>query len=82
MIYQYVRFQHSQDDLPEHIEGPFTYIQAHHGIMEAETPDGEFVVDFAALNVDGTWDAGPHSSPTRGYTDAVFYASESPQAEV
>jgi hypothetical protein len=70
----YVRFQCSDDRLPEHIDGPFEYVQQHHGIMEATDLEGNFLPDFAALNKDGTWNAGPTAPTENGYTDAVIYA--------
>lgn len=71
---QFVRFQRSDDSLPDWIDGPFEYLQIHHGSIEAGTLDEAVITDLAALNQDGTWDAGPHGVKQDGYTDAVFYS--------
>jgi hypothetical protein len=68
-----IRFQCSDDRLPEHHEGPFNYIQMRYDTIEAEWPDGKFVAELAGLNEDGTWNAGPNQLRQNGYTDIVVY---------
>jgi hypothetical protein len=88
MIQLTITFEHSHDEFPQVVEGPFEWIEMIGGNMFGLRPGTDEAEEIAGVNIDGTWDAGPFESDEggnrkrRGYTRWTITESENARAPV
>jgi hypothetical protein len=74
-----IKFSSDEDEYPDHFEGPFLWVEAIKGSLFAMREDSADPAEVAAINRDGSWDAGTDDAgggprKRRRYTRYCIYA--------
>lgn len=62
----FITFEHHGDEFPGVTEGPFEWIEVIGSSMAGMRPGGKEADEFAGVNLDSTWDAGPFEADEKG----------------
>lgn len=72
----YVKFESHHGQWPDHIEGPFVWVESIGTIIAGCREDGQEAEEIGGINGNGTWDAGPAGSDRRQYDRWTMYTKQ------